>query len=119
MKRTTLIMASLVAVLAFASVAQASPVSRAQAVRTAKDYVALQGFSFKGLVQQLRFEGYSLSDSRYGASHAGANWNREAVQAARDYLATQGFSRSGMVSQLMFDGFTHAQALHGALTVGL
>jgi hypothetical protein len=99
--------------------AHATPISRANAVRVAKDYLRTSGFSFKGLVEQLEFEGFTASDSRYGASHAGANWWKQAVRVARDYLRTEGFSFRGMVEQLQFEGFTHAQAVYGARTVGL
>ena len=99
--------------------AHATPISRANAVRVAKDYLQTQGFSFGGLVDQLKFEGFSRSDARYGAGHAGANWFRQAVRVARDYLQTQGFSFSGMVSQLEFEKFTHRQAVYGAHAVGL
>lgn len=99
--------------------AQATPISRANAVRSAKDYLRVSAFSFKGLVKQLKYDGYSTSDARYGASHSGANWMRQAVRAARQYLKVSGFSRSGMIRQLEYDGFTPAQALHGALGVGL
>jgi host cell surface-exposed lipoprotein len=113
--------AGVLTALFFASVtaAHATPVSRANAVRTAKDYLRYQAFSFKGLVGQLKYEGYSTGDARYGASHAGANWMKQAVKAAKDYLRSQAFSRSGLIGQLEYDGFTPAQARHGALAVGL
>jgi hypothetical protein len=113
--------AALVAVLlpSVVTAAPATAISRAQAVRVAKDYLRSQGFSFKGLVEQLRYEGFSTSDARYGASHAGANWWKQAVRVARDYLRSEGFSFSGMVEQLEYEGFTHAQAVYGARAVGL
>jgi hypothetical protein len=110
-----------VAVIALgaAGTTTASPVSRANAVRTAKDYLSTEGFSFKGLVGQLKYEGYSTSDATYGASHAGANWMVQAVRTAKDYLSTEGFSRRGLISQLEYEGYTPAQASHGAAAVGL
>jgi hypothetical protein len=99
--------------------AHATPGSRANAVRDAKEYLQYQAFSFKGLVSQLRYEGFSKSDARYGASHAGANWMKQAVKAAKDYLRTQAFSRSGLIGQLMYDGFTRRQARHGVIAAGL
>jgi len=102
-----------------ATAANATPGSRANAVRAAKQYLQTAPFSLKGLVSQLKFEGYSTSDATYGASHSGANWMRQAVRAAKAYLRTMPFSRSGMVQQLKFEGFTSAQALHGAIAAGL
>lgn len=99
--------------------AQATPISRAQAVRSAKQYLLVEAFSLKGLVSQLKFEGFSTSDATYGGTHSGANWMKEAAAAAKEYLRTMPFSRSGMVAQLRFDGFTPAQAAYGARAVGL
>jgi hypothetical protein len=99
--------------------AQASPGSRSNAVRVAKDYLQSQGFSYKGLVSQLKYEGFSAGDASYGASHSGANWTKEAVVVARDYLDSQGFSRRGLIEQLEYEGFTPAQALYGARAAGL
>jgi host cell surface-exposed lipoprotein len=93
--------------------------SRAQAVRKANEYLQFESFSLKGLVSQLKFEGFSTSDATYGASHAGANWWKQAAKKAREYLKMEAFSRSGLVGQLEFEGFTPAQALYGARAVGL
>jgi Host cell surface-exposed lipoprotein len=97
----------------------ASSVNREQAVRMAKDYLRYQAFSLKGLIHQLKFEGFSKSDATYGASHSGANWMKQAVRMAKSYLRYQPFSRSGLIHQLEFEGFTHAQAVHGARGAGL
>ena len=124
MKRISLVAALLGAVV-FASLlgnvtaAHATPITRANAVRAAKNYLRFEAFSLKGLVGQLKYEGYSTSDATYGASHAGANWMTQAVKKAKEYLKTQPFSRQGMIEQLEYEGFTHSQALHGALAAGL
>jgi hypothetical protein len=86
---------------------------QSNALSTAQDYLNSQGFSRKGLIQQLEFEGYSAADSTYAVDAVGADWDAEAVQVARDYLQTQSFSRSGLVGQLEFDGFTASQAEYG------
>ena len=99
--------------------AQASPVSRAQAVRKAHEYLQFEAFSLKGLVNQLKFEGFSTADATYGASHSGADWFKEAAAKAKSYLQMQAFSRSGLIAQLRFEGFTAAQALYGVRAVGL
>lgn len=96
-----------------------SGITRANAVRMAKDYLRSQAFSLKGLARQLKFEGFSKSDAMYGASHSGANWMKQAVRMAKDYLRSEPFSFSGLVNQLQFEGFTHAQAVHGAHGAGL
>jgi hypothetical protein len=99
--------------------ARASSISRAQAVRKAKEYLVISGFSRKGLIGQLKYEGFSTSDAIYGASHSGANWYKQAARKAKEYLKVSAFSRASLLSQLMYDGFTRAQALYGVRAVGL
>ena len=99
--------------------AKASSISRANAVRMAKEYLRSQAFSFKGLVSQLKYEGFSTSDAKYGASHAGANWTKQAVRMVEEYLRSQAFSRCCLLAQLEYEGFTHAQALYGVRAAGL
>jgi hypothetical protein len=117
----TLASAAFFAALLVGSVtpARASATNHTQAVRVARSYLQYQGFSFLGLVDQLKFEGFSTSDARYGASHVGANWFKQAVRVAKSYLAYQGFSYKGLVEQLEFEKFTPAQAAYGAHGAGL
>jgi hypothetical protein len=122
MKKVLLLaLAALAAGALFGSLtaAQATPISRANAVRKAHEYLQFEAFSLKGLASQLKYEGFSTSDANYGASHSGANWMKQAVRKAKEYLHMQAFSRSSMIAQLKYEGFTPAQALHGALAVGL
>ena len=122
MKKILLLALSVLAAAAlFGSVspAQASPISRANAVRSAHQSVQCSAFSYKGLVKQLKYEGFSTSDATYGVSHSGANWKKEAVESAKQYLRSSAFSRSGLVEQLKYEGFTPAQALHGVRATGL
>src|SRR3954447_11961402 len=79
--------------------AQATPMNRTQAVRAAQAYLQSQAFSLKGLISQLKYEGFSTSDATYGASHAGANWTQQALRAAKEYLQSQAFSLKGLISQ--------------------
>ena len=69
---TALAAAGVLTVLLFGdvTVAQATPISRAQALRSAKQYLQVQAFSLKGLVRQLKYEGFSTSDATYGASQS-------------------------------------------------
>ena len=99
--------------------AHATPISRANAVAKAHDYLDYDAFSLKGLVSQLKYEGFSTSDATYAATHSHANWMKEAVAKAKDYLGYDSFSRSGLIAQLEYEGFTPSQALHGVLAVGL
>jgi Host cell surface-exposed lipoprotein len=122
MKKVLLLALPMLAAAAlFGSVtaAQATPISRANAVRSAKQYLQTQAFSFKGLVSQLNYEGYSTSDARYGVSRSGANWYKQAARKAKEYLRSMPFSRKGLVEQLAYEGFTHSQALYGVRAAGL
>lgn len=76
-------------------------------------------FSRSGLIEQLEFEGYSLSDATYGTDAQKADWNLQASKSAKLYLKTMPFSRSGLIEQLIFDGFSQSQAEYGVKSVGL
>jgi hypothetical protein len=72
-----------------------------------------------GLIEQLKYEGFSKKDATYAADAVGANWKQEAVESAEGYLDLSGFSRSGLIEQLEYEGFTPAQARYAANKVGL
>jgi tetratricopeptide (TPR) repeat protein len=83
------------------------------ALKTALDYLNYTSFSYSGLVEQLKFEGYTHKEAVYGADNCGADWNEQALKSALDYLAYTAFSYSGLVGQLKFEGFTNEQAVYG------
>lgn len=83
------------------------------AAAKALDYLAYSPFSYSGLVEQLKYEGYSNDEAVYGANKSGANWKEQAALKALDYLAYSPFSYSGLVEQLMFEGFTNEEAVYG------
>jgi hypothetical protein len=93
--------------------ADASTVSQQNALRDAKQYLQSGSFSLKGLIAQVKYDGFSTADATYGATHAGANWNKEAVGDAKQYLQTGAFSLKGLIGQLEYDGFTRSQAGYG------
>lgn len=86
------------------------------ALKSAKAYLNLgTGFSRSGLIDQLKYEGYTDSEAEYAVKNCGADWKDEAVKSAKAYLKLDiGFSRSGLIEQLEYDGFTHDQAVYGA-----
>lgn len=88
------------------------------ALKTAKNYLSTMAFSYKGLIKQLEFEGYSNEEATYGADNCGADWNEQAAKCARNYLNTMSFSKSSLINQLEFEGFTSEQAKYGAEAVG-
>jgi len=93
------------------------------AVRSAKDYLATQGFSRKGLIQQLSSDagdGYKITDATIAVDSLNIDWNQQAVRSAKDYLSTQGMSCKGLIKQLSSnaEGYTVSQATYGAKQAG-
>lgn len=86
---------------------------------SAEMYLNTSSFSRSGLIQQLKFEGFSEKDATYGVDAQHANWNEQAAASAETYLDTSSFSRSGLIQQLKFEGFTEQQATYAANQVGL
>lgn len=95
--------------------ADASTVSRQNALRDAQEYLQSgEYFSLKGLIAQVKYDGFSTADATYAATHVDANWNKEALGDAKQYLQNQPFSLKGLIGQLEYDGFTSSQAGYGA-----
>ena len=84
------------------------------ALSSAKNYLRTMGFSKKGLINQLEFEGYSTEEATYAVNNCGANWKEQAVRVAKNYLNTMSFSKQGLIDQLEFEGFTSEEASYGA-----
>lgn len=108
-----------------APAAPAATFSQQQALRSAKQYLSMQAFSYAGLIKQLSSsygDGFSQADATYAADHCGADWNAEAAKAAKQYLSMQSFSHAGLVDQLdsaYGDQYTPAQAEYGVKQAGL
>ena len=84
------------------------------ALKKAQNYLNTMPFSREGLINQLKYEGFSEGDSTFAADNCGADWNEQAAKKAEDYLNTMPFSKSRLIEQLKYDGFTSAQAEYGA-----
>ena len=88
--------------------------SKDRALISALAYLDSGAFSRQGLIDQLKFEGYSDSDAEYAVDNSGANWYEQAVKAANRYItALGGFSAESLKSQLEFEGFTSSEASYG------
>jgi hypothetical protein len=94
------------------------------ALRSAKQYLSVQGFSRNGLIQQLSSEagsGYEVTDATVAVDSLNVDWNQQAAKSAKQYLTVQGFSCKGLVQQLSSSagsGFTVDQARYGATQAG-
>jgi hypothetical protein len=105
-------------VFAPAAVVQAATLGQKNALAKAKSYLAYTAFSKKGLVKQLKFEGFTAKEANYGVAHCGANWKKQAAKKAKSYLDMTSFSKSGLMKQLKFEGFTTAQVKYAVKKVG-
>ena len=92
---------------------------QANARAKGEEYLSISAFSRKGLVKQLKFEGFSKKEAKYGADAQNANWKEQAALKAEEYLDISAFSGPGLIRQLMFDGFTRKQAEYGVKQAGL
>lgn len=88
------------------------------AVRSARNYLSFMGFSRSGLIDQLKYEGYSTSDAEFAVDHIDPDWNEQAAKTAQNYIDIMPFSRSSLIDQLIFEGYTREQAEYGATQVG-
>ena len=83
------------------------------ALKSAKAYLNTSAFSKKGLISQLKYEGYSDEEANYAVENCGANWKEQAAKSAKAYLQILSFSRSGLIDQLKYEGFTTEEAEYG------
>ena len=86
---------------------------------SAESYLDTSAFSRQGLIDQLKFEGYSVKDATYGVDAQKANWKEQAAASAQSYLDSSSFSRQGLIDQLVFEGYTQEQAVYGVNQAGL
>ena len=110
--------------LAAPAFAQSLTGPQKNAVRSAKQYLDMQGFSRAGLINQLSSDagdGYKVADATVAVDSLNADWNKQAERSAKQYLDMMGFSCKGLIEQLSSsagDGYTKDQATHGARAVG-
>ena len=88
------------------------------ALASALNYLSFSSFSKSGLVEQLKYEGYTDSEANYAVNNCGANWKEQAAKSAKNYLDFSSFSRDGLIEQLEYEGYTHEQAVYGVEAVG-
>ena len=88
------------------------------AIREAESYLTYMGFSRKGLIEQLEYEGYSTDDATFAVDNVNVNWNEECFESAQSYLEYMSFSRQGLIDQLEYEGFTSSQIQYAIDKVG-
>jgi len=93
--------------------------SQEQAVLKAQQYVRSTFFSRKGLINQLKFEGFSTEDATFATDYLHLNYNTQAAGKAQEYVSgQQGFSKQSLIDQLEFEGYSTEQATYGATKAG-
>jgi hypothetical protein len=94
------------------------------AVRSAKQYLDMTGFSREGLIDQLSSSagsGYERTDATVAVDSLNVDWNQQAVRSAEQYLEMMGFSCNGLIDQLSSDAgsqYTKSEARYGAEQAG-
>ena len=88
------------------------------ALNAAYNYLDYTAFSYKSLVEQLEYEGYSNADAVFAVDRCGADWNDQAAKSAANYLDYSSFSRQGLIDQLLYEGFSTEQATYAVAAVG-
>jgi len=94
------------------------------AVRSAKQYLSMTGFSRAGLIGQLSSsagEGYEVADATVAVDTLNIDWKEQAVRSAKQYLDMTGFSCKGLIQQLSSSAgekYTVSQATYGAQQAG-
>lgn len=84
----------------------------------AEVYLSVGGFSKKGLVEQLKYEGFTNEDAAYAVDNIVVDWQEQAARKAETYMSVQAFSEKGLIAQLEYEGFTKVEAAYGAYAVG-
>lgn len=110
--------------LAFQAHAQDLTGPQKNAVRSAKQYLSISGFSRAGLIEQLSSDagdGYDKKDATVAVDSLNVDWKKQAERSAKQYLDLMGFSCKGLIEQLSSsagDRYTKEQAQHGAKVAG-
>src|SRR5215211_1761065 len=53
---------------------------------SAEDYLSTGAFSREGLIEQLKYEGYSKKDAEYAVDAIKVDWKEQAAKSAEQYL---------------------------------
>lgn len=93
-------------------------IGKKNALKKADSYLSILNFSYQGLIEQLKYEGFTSQEATYAVDNCGANWNEQAVKKAKTYLVNFPFSYQGIIDQLKYDKFTTEQATYGADNCG-
>lgn len=88
------------------------------ALEAALNYLSFSSFSPNGLVEQLKYEGYTQNEAVYAVNKCGADWNEQALKKAESYLSVSAFSYRSLTEQLIYEGFHPVQANYAVENCG-
>ena len=103
---------------AYAVVTESTDTGNAKAINRAKYHLNRMAFSYNRLVDQLKEEGFSPAEAKYGVDNCGANWYYQAYKASLEYFEFTAFSKIGLIEQLEYEEFTKEQATYAANNCG-
>jgi len=101
------------------SIASAATPGQNNARKKAVSYLEYGAFSRSGMINQLKYEGFTTAQATYGVTVLHVNWSRQAMLKAKEYLDYDSFSHRGLIEQLEYEGFTVGQATYGVSRTGL
>ena len=76
------------------------------AIESAEAYNKVFAYSKKGLIENLKYEGFSEDIAECAVKSINANWKENCVRSAYSYLDLSPFSKKELIHQLDYDGFT-------------
>ena len=76
------------------------------AIESAEAYNKIFAYSKKGLIENLKYEGFSEDIAECAVKSINANWKENCVRSAYSYLDLSPFSKEELIHQLDYDGFT-------------
>ena len=76
------------------------------AIESAEAYNKIFAYSKKGLIENLKYEGFSEEIAECAVKSINANWKENCVRSAHSYLEIISYSKEELIHQLDYVGFT-------------
>ena len=76
------------------------------AIESAEAYNKIFAYSKKGLIENLKYDGFSEDIAECAVKSINANWKENCVRSAYSYLDLFSSSKKELIHQLDYDGFT-------------
>ena len=76
------------------------------AIESAEEYNKVLAYSKKGIIEKLKYEGFSEDIAECAVKSINANWKENCVRSAHSYLEIISYSKEELIHQLDYVGFT-------------